>query len=190
MAERVVHFSDLTDQIIADPTQAVRIDVLQHPALPAGEPRRLEATAEEVQQLGDLSISDAVIIEATLPGEDQEPQRYVLTVAKFGKLAVGRSMPDVLAQAKPIVPETPRRTRRERTDRDYNSTHAGYPHRGKPSDEEALYVREHLEEVNAKLAADGFRLVDAEDPDHRRRYGFDGGREAAAQLALGESESS
>ena len=187
MAERVVHFSDLTDQMITDPAQAVQIDVLQHPDLPEGEPRRLEATEEEVRQVGELSVSKAVIIEVTMPGEDQEPQRYVLTAANFGKLAVGRSMSDVLTQAKPIVPEKPSRSREP--GRDYETLEfAGFPHRGTTSDEEARLVRENLDQVNANLAAAGKRLIDPQHPDHAKRYGFDGSRDAGQPpLEGGES---
>jgi hypothetical protein len=50
--------------------------------------------------------------------------------------------------------------------------HAGEPHRGTISDAEKQYVREHLEEVNTRLAANDQREIDPNDPQMAARYGF------------------
>jgi hypothetical protein len=56
---------------------------------------------------------------------------------------------------------------------DYTSPeHAGEPHRGRITDEEKEYIREHLEEVNVRLERDGYRTIDPSDPDMAERYGF------------------
>jgi hypothetical protein len=49
---------------------------------------------------------------------------------------------------------------------------AGEPQRGTVSEGEAEYVREHLEEVNARLSSQGRRLIDPTDEQMARRYGF------------------
>ena len=35
-------------------------------------------------------------------------------------------------------------------------------------------LREHLDEVNQRLATEGLRLIDLADPDHVARYGLEG----------------
>jgi hypothetical protein len=66
---------------------------------------------------------------------------------------------------------TPRLERRERID--YASPeHASEPHRGLISEAERAYVREHLEEVNARLREQGMREIDPDDPGMAERYGF------------------
>ena len=72
-----------------------------------------------------------------------------------------------------------RRRGRRRADRepqtriDYTSPeHAGEPHRGRITDEERAYVREHLDEVNARLRENNQRQIDPTDPKMVERYGL------------------
>jgi hypothetical protein len=48
----------------------------------------------------------------------------------------------------------------------------GFPRRGRVSAEEAEYVREHLDEVNARLKAAGVREIDPSDEKLKERYGL------------------
>lgn len=68
----------------------------------------------------------------------------------------------------------PRGTRAPDTERvDYTGPeHAGEPHRGRVSPEEAAYVRENLEAVNRRLKAEGMREIDAGDAKMAERYGI------------------
>ena len=50
--------------------------------------------------------------------------------------------------------------------------HAGEPHRGRASRAEQEYGQVHLEEVNARLRADGIREIDPNDPNMAKRYGL------------------
>ena len=50
--------------------------------------------------------------------------------------------------------------------------HAGRPHRGRISPEEAAFVREHLPEVNERLRAEGKRLIDPTNQEHKEQYGL------------------
>jgi hypothetical protein len=61
-----------------------------------------------------------------------------------------------------------------RTDRvDYGTLeHAGRPHRGRATDAEKTLVRENLDEVNKRLAAEGLRTISRDDAEHVERYGL------------------
>jgi hypothetical protein len=48
----------------------------------------------------------------------------------------------------------------------------GLPHRGRISPEEAAYVREHLDEVQALRSEHGVQLLDPADPRTKERYGL------------------
>ena len=50
--------------------------------------------------------------------------------------------------------------------------HAGKPHKGKVTDAEKQLVREHLEEINERLAGQGFRTISVSDPEQVERYGL------------------
>src|SRR5829696_314718 len=63
----------------------------------------------------------------------------------------------------------PRQRRQERID--YASPeHAGEPHRGTISEEEARYVRENLWEINERLERVGKRTIDLTDPKMAADY--------------------
>ena len=51
--------------------------------------------------------------------------------------------------------------------------HAGKPHKGKTTDAEKQLVRDHLDEVNERLAAQGLRTISLTDPDHIERYALE-----------------
>ena len=67
-----------------------------------------------------------------------------------------------------------RRTREAGGERvDYSSPeHAGKPHRGRVTEAEAAYVREHFDEVNKRLSAEGLRMLDPNDDKTKKRYGL------------------
>ncbi len=63
--------------------------------------------------------------------------------------------------------------------------HAGEPHKGKTTDAEKQLVRDHFEEINDRLVAQGLRTISLTDPDHVDRYGLhDLASELAGQEAL------
>jgi hypothetical protein len=51
--------------------------------------------------------------------------------------------------------------------------HAGTPHKGKTTDAEKQLVRDHLDEINERLAAQGARTISLDDPDHVERCGLE-----------------
>jgi hypothetical protein len=82
-------------------------------------------------------------------------------------------MSAVLGDAPPA--KAPRKAGGGETGRDYTKApYAGLVHRGKVTDEEAAYVREHLDEVNAERANQDPPQppLDPTNPEHRKRYGF------------------
>jgi hypothetical protein len=171
MGEKVMHVSDLSGQLVPDAEALASITVVDHPDVEDG-PVRIEALPEELEQLGKFGIR-AVTLEVKMPGEE-EPTRHVLTTANFAKLATDKPIAEVLAGAERIVVK--RRMGGAAINgemRDHNTLDwAGTPHKGKTSPEEARLVRENLEEINARLVAQGFRPVDPNNPEHARRYGF------------------
>jgi hypothetical protein len=174
MGEKIVRFSDLSGQMAENPDELVGIVVTEHPDL--DQPVRLEAMPHELEQLGKLSIA-GVGLEVTRPG-DEEPTRYLLTANNFNKLATGRPMNEVLADAQPVVPPKPQR-RSHNTTKDggalvnYNDPeYAGLPHKGKTGEVEAAFVRDNLELVNERRTAAGYAPIDPDNAEHAQRYGF------------------
>ena len=173
MGQKTIRFSDLTEKLIADDGDLVRIVVREHPELD-GQAVDFEGHRDEVQSLlGDaLQVAE---VELYFPGDD-EPRRLIVDTAVFDKLATARPMAELLIASAPAK-HTPRARaaaapRKERVD--YGTLeHAGKPHRGAVTDAEKHVVREHLAEVNKRLAADGMRTIDPADPDHAERYGLE-----------------
>jgi hypothetical protein len=171
MGRKTIRFSDLSEQIITDDADLVRVVVRNHPELD-GQAVEVEAHRDEVKSLlgGAMQVAE---IELYFPGEDA-PRRLVLDAAAFDKLATARPMAELLVAASPArrAPSAQAAAlRKERTD--YGTLeHAGKPHRGQVTDAEKQLVREHLAEVNKRLSADGMRTIDPSDPAHAERYGL------------------
>ena len=169
MGKKTVHVSDFTGEVIEPGTEIVRLVVLEHPDLVAG-PVRLEALPTEIESIDDAALDVAVVeIHDSLGGG--EPRRVVLTAGEFDALATDVPMAQLLRTAERVRPA---RTPRKGTDRpDYATLeHAGKPHRGRVTDEEAQLVRNHLDEINKRLADEGVRQIDPADPAYADRYGF------------------
>jgi hypothetical protein len=157
--------------MVDDPAELARMVVTEHPDL--DKPAVLEALPDELGQLGKLAIQ-AVRVEVTMPGEE-EPNAHTLTVNNFNKLAAGKPMAEVLADAQPATIK--RRSHNKTTNGDALRTFdtlesAGLPHKGKISAEEAKLVRENLEEVNANRAVQGLEPIGPNNAIDAKRYGF------------------
>jgi hypothetical protein len=99
---------------------------------------------------------------------------------QFGRLVI-RSHPDLDKLAKSgstskLLADAPRASggRRASGEEINYATleHAGRPHRGRISPEEQAFVREHLAEVNDRLRAEGKRLIDPSNKEHKDQYGL------------------
>ena len=173
MGQKTVRFSDLSEQLITEDSALVRIVVHEHPEL-GSQAVEIEAHVDEARAISGAALEVAVV-DIYAPGE-AEPQRVTLDVEVFDKLATARPMAELLIAAPPArrapKPRAAAATGRERPD--YGTLeHAGKPHKGKTTDAEKELVREHLAEINKRLAAEGLRTIELTDPGHVERYGLE-----------------
>jgi hypothetical protein len=98
MGQKTVRFSDLSEQLIIEDSDLVRIVVHEHPELD-GQAVEVEARLDEVQPITDAALQVAVV-ELYLPGES-EPRRVTLDAAVLDKLSVSRPMAELLIAARP-----------------------------------------------------------------------------------------
>lgn len=172
MGQKTVRFSDLSGQLIMHDDALARIVVHEHPELGEG-PVEIEALTEEAEAIEQAALRVA-IIDLYLP-DDIEPRRIVMAADAFDKLATQNPVEELLIAARPA-----RRSTRSsagsgsRGDRlDYATReHAGKPHKGKVTDTEKQLVRDHLDEINERLAGQGLRTISLTDPEHVERYGL------------------
>jgi hypothetical protein len=180
VGQKTVRFSDLSGQLIMQDDALARVVIHEHPELGDG-PVEIEVLADEAKVIEKAALRVAMV-DIYLPGED-EPRRVAMDAAAFDKLATERTMAELLIQA-PRARATRRSSSRAssgpaaaptgRTDRDYATLeHAGKPHRGKTTDEEKALVREHFDEINDRLAAEGLRTISLDDAEHVERYGLE-----------------
>jgi hypothetical protein len=173
MGQKTVRFSDLSGQLILDDDALARIVVHEHPELGDG-PVEIEAMIEEAEAMEQAALRVAVV--DLYLRDDIEPRRIVVEADLFDKLATDNPMSQLLIAARPA-----RRTSKtaasgtSRGDRlDYTTLeHAGKPHKGKTTDTEKQLVRDHLAEINERLARQGVRTISLTDPEHVERYGLD-----------------
>ncbi|MFD7411755.1 hypothetical protein [Kitasatospora purpeofusca] len=175
MGQKIIRFSDLTGRHAEDEDQLVRVVVRAHPELADG-PVAIEALAGELAEVRGLAL-DLVTIELHRP-DAEEPETVVMTAEAFDRLATVTPMAEVLRGAERVAARTvpvqapAAGAGRERVN--YASTeHAGRPHKGRTTDAEKQIVRQHLDEINERLAAEGVRTVDLANPEHVARYGLE-----------------
>lgn len=174
MAQRMVSFSDLTNKIIDDDEDVVRIVIEQHPALQNG-PVELEAAQDEIDVIRKSALS--VVSLKLYQGDGSEPETVTMEIETFNQLAGERDMVDVIRRAGPAYP--PRKQTRHAPvptlDKlDYSTLeHAGKPHRGKTTEAEKETVRNNLTAINERLKRDGIRTIDLDNAEHVARYGLD-----------------
>jgi hypothetical protein len=185
MARVEIRVSDLSREPIREETQAVRL-IVEHPLYP--EPVGLDVLAEEVAPHLTEESSQFVVVSLEEP-DNPTPQRYVMALETFNSLFVRADAETALADAYSQQQEAQRNRRRggrrtggrrqqaeprQRERVDYATPeHAGEPHRGTVSDAEKDYVRQHLEEVNARLREKGMREINPNDSDMAARYRLD-----------------
>lgn len=172
MAQRLVHFSDLTNKIIEDGDPVLRIVVEQHPALQNG-PVEIEAAADEVEAIRKGALS--VVRLKLHQGDGSEPETVTMEIAAFDKLAHDRDMTDVIRRAQPAHPPRKQVKPTATAEKlDYSLLeHAGKPHRGKITDAEKETVRNNLAAINERLKRNGARTIDLDNAEHVERYGLE-----------------
>jgi hypothetical protein len=181
MGQKTVRFSDLSGQLITEDAALARIVVHEHPELVDG-PVEIEASADEAKAIEHAALR-VVVVDLYLP-DDYEPRRITMDAAAFDELASQKPVSELLLGARPAR-RGPRiaangGSRNGRVD--YATLqHAGRPHRGKTTDAERLLVRDHFDEINERLAAQGLRTLRLDDPEHVERYGL---RQLAAERGV------
>ena len=185
MGQKTVRFSDLSGQLITHDDALARIVVHEHPELVDG-PVEIETLTDEAEAMEEAALRVAVI-DLYLP-DDIEPRRIVMEADVFDKLATQSSMAELLTAARPVRRGAKSSSSGSRGDRlDYATReHAGKPHKGKITDIEKQLVRDHLDEINERLAGQGIRTINLTDPDHVDRYGLHG-RTAELEFDMEES---
>jgi len=171
MGQKTVRFSDLSGQLIMQDDAVARVVVHEHPELSEG-PVEIEALVDEAKAIEHGALRIAVV-DLYLPGDD-EPRRIAIDADEFDKLSTERAMAQVLFTAPPARRAARATTNGSARDRiDYATMeHAGKPHKGKITDAERQLVRDHLDEINERLEAQGLRLISLSDPEHVERYGL------------------
>src|SRR5579859_2787208 len=172
MGQKTVRFSDLSGQLITHDDALARIVVHEHPELVDG-PVEIEALTDEAATIEHSALRLAVI-DLYLP-DDLEPRRIILEADAFDKLATENPMNQLLIAARPIR-RGPRASvsNGSRGDRlDYATLeHAGNLFINNAAATEKQLVRDHLDEINQRLAGEGLRTISVADPDHVERYGL------------------
>ena len=173
MAQRMVRFSDLTNQIIED-EDVVRIVVEQHPALQNG-PVEIEAATDEAESIRKSALS--VVSLKLYPGDGSAPETVTMEIEAFNKLAGDMDMVEIIRRAQPAY--SPRKQVKPAAmstgDKlDYASLeHAGKPHRAKTTDAEKETIRNNLDKINERLERDGMRTIRLDDTEMVTRYGLE-----------------
>ena len=189
MGQKTVRFSDLSGQLITHDEALARVVVHEHPELVDG-PVEIEALTEEAEAIQQAALRVAVI-DLYLP-DDMEPRRIVMEADAFDKLATENPMEQLLIAARPVrrSPKTSVNGGARGDRLDYGTLeHAGKPHKGKVTDAEKQLVRDHLEEINERLAGQGFRTISVSDPEQVERYGLQQSvRDRATELEFDEEE--
>jgi hypothetical protein len=173
VGQKTVRFSDLSGQLIMEPAVPARIVIHEHPEL-ADSPVEIEALTTEARAIEDAGVPVA-IVDIYFPGEEQ-PRRVAMEADAFDQLATDRPMSELITSARPAKraarSAAPPAARDERVN--YATLeHAGKPHKGKTTDAEKQLVREHLDEINERLAAQNIRTISLADPEHIDRYGLE-----------------
>ena len=179
MATKTIKVSDLTGEEIKNEEQLARVVVEEHPDIT--ESVTLEVLPSEVE--GQLPEEQNYVRGTYFPPTESggAPQSFIMAVEDFNNLSQREDMATVLQNALREQQDSRRRGRRggrratgqRRQRRDFTSPeHAGEPHRGRITDAEKEYVRNNLEEVNKRLAAQGIREIDPTDPEMIERYGL------------------
>jgi hypothetical protein len=165
VGRKVTAFSDLSGAEVPE-DELGRLVIRRHPDLD-GPAVYLEALPAEITALDRANVP-MVTVEWQPPGEG-ESKTVTMTVADFDKLAKGGPTSKLLDGA----PRASGGRRSSGEEVNYATLeHAGRPHRGRISPEEAAFVRDNLDAVNERLRAEGKRLIDPSNKEHKEQYGL------------------
>jgi hypothetical protein len=169
VGQKTVRFSDLSGEIITDEAPS-RIVIHEHPDL-VGGPVEIDVLGDEALAVEKAAVR-VTVLDLYLPGDD-EPRRVTVLADDFDKAATDAAMSELLAAARPA-----RRASRAAASAPARGSAAsfatletaGRPHKGRITEAEQRFVREHFDAINERLAAEGLRPIDLDDPVHIERY--------------------
>jgi hypothetical protein len=169
VGQKTVRFSDLSGEIITDEAPS-RIVIHEHPDL-VGGPVEIDVLGDEALAVEKAAVR-VTVLDLYLPGDD-EPRRVTVLADDFDKAATDTAMSELLAAARPA-----RRASRAAASAPARGSAAsfatletaGRPHKGRITEAEQRFVREHFDAINERLAAEGLRPIDLDDPVHIERY--------------------
>jgi hypothetical protein len=185
MGTKVIHVSDISGRE-GSGGELGRLVIHQHPDFQQ-VPITLDVLPEEIKTLE--AATRLVVLEYFAPGS-RRGERLTVTLEDFNRLAPdGTDIKAVLFQA--LIeqqgqragkgnrtadggePASSRRASTRRAKVDYSTLdHAGEPHRGRITEAEKRLVRQNLDEVNARLRANGMREIDPTEEAMKDRYGL------------------
>ena len=170
VGQKTVRFSDLSGEIITDEAPA-RIVIHEHPGL-VGGPVEIDVLGDEALAVEKSAVQVAVL-DLYLPGDDA-PHRVSVLADDFDQVATDSPMSELLATARAArrssraAASSPARGGGAATFATLET--AGRPHKGRITEAEQRFVRENFDAINERLAAEGLRPIDLDDPAHIERY--------------------
>jgi hypothetical protein len=186
MAERIVHYSDLSG-VPGEGEEGLIPLVIDYPDVE--ERKIIEVTPNELERIGSAALKETVQLE-TIAEDEEKPSRFFLSAKEFGKLVIGRTVEEVIEEAKSAAPVKRRPNGGGSAERrshnktvtgepliNYNEPeNAGLPHNGRIGKQEAEFVRANLELVNERRVAAGHAALDLANAEDAKRYGFAAGK--------------
>jgi hypothetical protein len=170
VGQKTVRFSDLSGELITDEAPA-RIVIHEHPGL-VGGPVEIDVLGDEALAVEKSAVRMAVL-DLYLPGEE-EPRRVAVLADDFDQVATDSPISELLATARAArrasraAASSPARGGGAASFATLET--AGRPHKGRITEAEQRFVREHFDAINERLAAEGLRPIDLDDPAHIERY--------------------
>jgi len=178
VATRQVIVSDISQQEVPE-DQHVRA-VVEHPDF--NFPLEIDVSAEEAERFQETPLR---LVHVTVHAPGAAPRRVTIETKTLDRLfGSGVDFTKVLESARRADPRTPpsQRARAQATrsaspaagdKRDYSSPQwAGVEHRGRVTEAEAAWVRDHLDQANENRAREGQAPISRDDPKMIKRYGF------------------
>ncbi len=213
MGQKTVRFSDLSGQLITEDDALARIVVHDHPELGDSpveievltdeartiekaalrvaivelhlpgeeEPRRVVVDAETFDGLA----TDTPINELLISARPARPARAARRTSRASAASTGSTASTESTASTASTGSTGSTATASDGGRVNYATldHAGEPHKGRTTDAEKQLVRDHFEEINDRLVAQGLRTISLADPEHVERYGL---RDLASELVAGQ----
>ena len=188
LGDSPVEIEALTDEARTLEKAALRVAIVELHLPGEQEPRRVVVDAETFDGLATDTPMSELLISARPARPARQPRRGTRAssaTATATGTATGTPPATGTATTGPTTTTAPIATAGDGGGRVSYATleHAGEPHKGKTTDAEKQLVRDHFEEINDRLVAQGVRTISLDDPEHVERYGL---QDLASELVAGQ----